>query len=679
MYISKNLLALSLLASTLNASNFYNTMSLQGVTGVINTPTAEVIESGEVEFQYSNQVDYIRGSLAKQELTADQYFVNFGLLPNLEVIGRLANISYKNPPTAAKRRDNFLIRDLAASFKYQIPYYHDYLPHIAIGINDLGGQASHYDSKYIVATKEYGFVRGSVGYGFDSINMLEGAFGSLEVKATDWATLLAEYDAKDTQVGLRLNTPARLSDYVDMAFLAKANLSDASQRYSFGLNVRVALGDAHHDKRLYHTENSLPTPAVPVQADYKTEALKEKLIAIGLENIDISEGGERLYVAYENNIFEHNELDALGVVLGSMVALDMPYKGFDIVIKRSNQKVRQVSGSLVSYKALIKDFSVKSETAFRDSLVVSASASKVSAPLKVENANSSYLKTRLRLYPGLITYVGTEYGAFDYLVSLRTAFSWNLYKGWDLGVMVDFPMLHSDDLDRKSGRYRSANKGNKLKSIMIHRSDVFGNFVNLASAGLFRDYWVGFENFAYMLDNHTLGVKYAYFRSRDKVEVPSRLYLTEPYTEERYIFLANYSYYYDKWDTQLEMTVGKYFNDDRGYEIKAKRFFGDTAVGFFYQHADEQYIGISLEMPLTPRKVADSYFQVKGKSDYRYNLRTTVNDDDGRNTLEPGGLLRANREFDVEPNFLNRNRLSESYIKRHILRLRDAYMKYVVD
>ncbi len=295
--------------------------------------------------------------------------------------------------------------------------------------------------------------------------------------------------------------------------------------------------------------------------------------------------------------------------------------------------------------------------------------------LTVQNANSSYLKTRLRLYPGLITYVGTDYGTFDYLLSLRTAFSWNLYKGWDLGVMADFPAIHSDDLDRHTGRYRSANKGNQLKSIMIHRSDVFGNFVNLASAGLFRKYWVGFENFAYMYGNHTFGAKYAYFRKREGEHIP---YVEKPYHEERYVYVANYSYYLDKWDTLFEATAGKFFNDDRGYELKAKRFFGDTAVGFFYQHADEQYVGISVEVPLTPRKVNDSYFQVKGKSDYKYNLRTTVNDPDHANYLAPGGLLRASREFDIEPQFLNRNRLSESYVKKHILRLRDAYVRYVV-
>ncbi len=669
--MKKRLYSLILLTTILQADNFYNTMSLQGTTGVINTPTAEVTDDGLVELQFSNQVDFIRLNKTKKEYVADQYFVNFGLLPNLEIIGRLSNIEDESD-------NSDLIRDLATSFKYQIPFYHEYLPKIAIGINDLGGQASHYDSKYIVATKEYGFVRGSVGYGFDSINLLDGAFGSLEVKATDWMSLLAEYDSKDTQVGLRINTPANLSDYVDVAFLAKANLDDASQRYSFGLNVRMELGDNHHDKRVYHDTAPAITPVANISTkEYKTQALKEKLVQIGLENIDIKEGGNTIYLAYENNIFEHNELDALGVVLGAMHALNVPYENFDIVIKRSNQKVKKLSGSLSAYKAMIRSFSDMSVQAFRDSISVSAPSSQDGQNLTVENANSSYLKTRLRLYPGLITYVGTEYGTFDYLVSLRTGFQWNLYKGWDLGVLADFPAIASDDLDRDTGRYKSANKGNQLKSIMIHRSDVFGDFINIASAGLFRDFWVGFENLTYAQGNHTLGVKYAYFRGREET-VPSGNIAYEPFREEHYIYTATYSYYHDSLDTLLELTTGKFYYDDTGFEVKAKRYFGDTAIGFFYQKADEQYIGISIEVPLTPRKVEDSYFQVKGKADYKYNLRTTVNDPDNANYLAPGGLLRASREFDIESNFLNRSRLNSDYVKKHVLRLRDAYVKYVV-
>jgi len=652
----------------------YRTSSMQGFTGVINTPNAEVIEDGQVEFQFSNQIDTERG-FAKNELKADQYFVNFGFLQNLEVIGRLVNIDYRE-----KRGGwhDFLIRDLSASFKYQIPFYHKYLPKFAIGIQDLGGQVSFYDSKYIVATKEYKFLRASIGYGFDSINVLDGTFGSLEVRATDWATLLAEYDSKDTQVGLRLNTPTGLSKYFDVAFLAKANLDDDSQRYSFGLNVRMALGDNHHDNRQVHSQSPMRVGFTASQTlPSKAHQIKDKLVEIGLENIDIQESADTIYVAYENNIFEHNELDALGVVLGALVDLNIPQEKFDIVIKKSNQKVKKVSGSLSAYKKLVFSLSDIHKKSFIDSLTVTAPSGEGGQNLAVDGANSSYLKTRLTLYPGLNTYVGTELGTLDYLLSLRTAFHWNLYKGFDLGVMADFPALMSDDFE-EGGYFRSDYKGNQLKSVLLHRSDIFGDFINVASAGLFRKYWVAFENLTYAHGNHTLGLKYAYFRTREKITPPNGL-AYYPYHEEKDIYIARYSYYYDRFDALFELTGGKYFNDDKGFEVTAKRYFGDTAVSFFYQHADEKYVGIAVELPLTPRKIEDSYLQVKGKHNYKYGIRTTVNDPDNVNYLEPGGLLKASREFDIEPNFLNKNRLSSDYVKKHVLRLRDASLRYVLE
>ena len=675
--VHKKFAGFLLATSLLQADGFYNTMSMQGTVGVINTPTAEVMTEGLVELQFSNQVDLARLSAKKGHYSADQYFVNFGLLPNLEVVGRLANIEDDN------KIDNHymgksIVRDLSASFKYQIPFYHKYLPKIAIGIQDLGGQASHYDSKYIVATKEYGFLRGSIGYGFGSINMLDGAFASLEVKATDWATLLAEHDSKDAQIGLRLNTPSSLSKYVDVAFLAKANVSDASQRFSFGLNVRMDIGNSHHDTRVLSKEHDdyIPTKhAINTPQNFKTDALKEMLIKIGLENIDIKEGGDSIYLAYENNIFDHNELDALGVVLGAMIALDVPYKQFDIVIKRSNQKVKKVSGDLSAYKKVIHAFSKEALRTFRDSIVVSAPTGSDGENLTVENANSSYLKTRVTLYPGLTTYIGTEYGVLDYLVSLRTGLHWNLYKGFDVSFLADFPMVHSDDLDAKTGQFKKANRGNEFVRLMLHRSDTFGDFINIASIGKERKFWAAFESLTYAKENHTLGVKYAYYQSDDYLFMPG---VYGAHIVKRHLLLGSYSYYYDDYDTLFEVSGGQYFNKDRGFEVKAKRYFGDTSVGFFYQKADEQYVGISLEVPLTPRKSKDGFLQLKGKNDYSYGLRTTVNDEDGRNTLEPGGLYGIDREFGINRNFLNRNRLNSDYIKKHIPRLRDAYVKYVL-
>ena len=86
--MQKPLYSLILLTTLLQADGFYDSQSFQGFTGIINTPNAEILEDGKVELQISNQVDSERVRGRRDEYRADQYMVNFGILPNFELGGR---------------------------------------------------------------------------------------------------------------------------------------------------------------------------------------------------------------------------------------------------------------------------------------------------------------------------------------------------------------------------------------------------------------------------------------------------------------------------------------------------------------------------------------------------------------------------------------------------------------
>ena len=119
--MNKWILILSL-SSTAYASSFYNSTSFQGYTGVINTPNAEVLEDKKVEFSFSNQVDAERVRDKRDDYEADHYFINLGIMPNLEFSARLANIEKKDA-NRSKVYGNFLDRDISFAFKYQLPFY----------------------------------------------------------------------------------------------------------------------------------------------------------------------------------------------------------------------------------------------------------------------------------------------------------------------------------------------------------------------------------------------------------------------------------------------------------------------------------------------------------------------------------------------------------------------------
>ena len=661
----------------LHAGNFYNSTNFQGFTGLINTPNAEILSDGKVEFSFSNQVDAFRERNNKDAFTAEQYFVNFGLLPNLEFSGRLSNIEDKHPTG----RD-FLDRDLSASVKYQIPFYNPYFPKIALGIQDIGGAADRYDAKFIVLSQKYSFVRGSIGYGFSS-GHLDGLFGGIEVKTTNWCYLISEYDTQNTRVGLRLNTPKQLFHRVDLSFLANLNVEDEKEDFSFAINLKMKLGDDRDNitkiqqvkgieniniPSAGNTEYEVTTPVISEDVfKAKLRTFEEKLIAFGFENIDIGMKGTRFYVAYENHVLEHNEIDAMGVILGYMVALDLPFENFELVVKKSDVKIRSVKGSLFLYKAFINNLSKKSAKDFKFSLEMDKYDPSVPEQLFVQNANSSYFKTRLEIAPGLFTLVATEISVLDYIVSLRPYMHWTLYKGIDLGVLADFPVLTSSNMDEDTGVYGYYNKGNQLLSVLLSRSDTFDNFINIASGGVYKEYLAGFDTLTYSNENHTLSFKAGYLND-DNQDVRTRK-----------IYLGTYSYYDYHYDTLLSLTAGKYYDQDTGFDIKFKRFFGDTAITAFYQNTTEQTVGVGIELPLTPKRVANNrYFQIKGKNDFSYNLRTTIKDSSGQNFIRNNIALNPKLEFNANSRFLNRDRLNIYYLQKHILRLRDAYFNYVI-
>lgn len=664
---------LLLLPLAIYADGFRHTTNFQGFTGLINTPNAEVLSDGKVEFSFSNQVDAFRIRDEKEKYTAEHYFINFGLLPNLEVSGRLTNIEDKGPSNRA-----FLDRDLSASLKYQIPYYHTYLPHIAIGIQDIAGTADRYKSKFIVFSKQYAFLQGSVGYGFGS-NHLDGLFGGVEVRATEWLYLLGEYDTQDTRVGLRVNTTGKVFDLFELSASLNKNIDDNKEKMSFSLTLKMDIGNPHETIRKYPQQSVAPDTLLPVAGgedvpvlqslpadvlETKLQKFQDALVEFGFENLDLGMKGDRMYVAYENHVLDHNELDAIGVILGYMVQYDLPFESFELVMKKSNLPVRSIRGSLVLYKAFIKSLSQKSLRDFKYSVQMDTHYGNEPLRLYAKNENSSYFRTRVELAPGLKTFIATEVGVFDYILSLHPYIHWNIYKGVDFGILADIPFLKSDNF-KKGGAFASYDEGTRISSAFINKSDTVGNFVNILSLGMYRDYLGGFDNLAYTMDNHTFGLKVGYLQDDSQV------------VQDREVYLGSYTYYDKTYDAFFTLSAGRYYNQDNGFDLKFKRFFGDTAITLFYQNTNVEYIGIGVELPLTPRRVLDGYLQVKGTGNFSHSVRSSIRDSGGQNFVKPSGAINPQLAYDTESRFLNRNRLSQSYLRAHVLRLRDAYFTYV--
>ena len=630
---------------------FYNSSSLQGYSGIINIPTAEVLEKSKVEFAYSNQVDAQRVIDHKEDYIAKHFFINFGFFSNLEITGRLADIEYKDPPGEFK----FLDRDISASIKYQIPYYHKYLPKIAFGMQDIAGTANRYNAKYFVATKEFDMIRATLGYGFDSLR-LNGLFGGVEFLPVKWFNLMFENDTQTNHVGLRVNTLSDFLNFAQFSFLIKTDLKDEKPKPNISVNMKIDLNKKYNLKNKlvgYHVARDVRL--------YTPTLLKNRLIDIGFENIDIADDNRSIYVAYENSVFDHNELDALAAVLGLFLDMNISYPNFEIVIKRANLKVIKIYGSLDLYKQFIKTKSIKDRLKFKNSLKINKNFTKKN--LLIKDANSNYLKTKVELGFGLKTFIGTEIGLFDYLLSSRPYVYWTLYKGIHFGILSDLPLINSDEFDINRGAFRIYRDGNQILSAMISKSDIYGNVINILSGGFYDNHVGGFENILFNFKNHTARLKLGYLKHKDIDSIKN-------------IAIATYRYYEPNYDTYFELSGGKFYNQDNGFNIELKRFFKDTLLKFFYQKTTTQYIGVGVEIPLTPRKVPNGLIQIKGQNDFYHQVRSVIRSPDGENNINIYDSIDPKLRFNIENRFLNRDRLYPSYIKNHILRLKESYFLY---
>ncbi|WP_160173537.1 YjbH domain-containing protein [Thalassotalea sp. ND16A] len=228
--------------------------SMQAYTGVFNTPTANVIDYGDFGFSYSdNYAD--RSTLFLNQpgfVTANDMKFGVGLLPNVEVVGRLATRTWDCNHYV---EDDCGFRDLSASFKWKIPFIPQKWFSLAVGGQDIAGAAVFSEAYYVSASKEFNFssfgaVRTSVGLSSsdNTIGYMNGAFGSVEYQPFEYLQVAAEYDANAVNVGVKAFAPDTwLPDGWDAYVSAQLYSSDDArnereQWFNFGVSIPLGAG-----------------------------------------------------------------------------------------------------------------------------------------------------------------------------------------------------------------------------------------------------------------------------------------------------------------------------------------------------------------------------------------------------------------------------------------------------
>ncbi len=694
------------------AGEFYNALNLEGTTGLLKTPNVEVIDDGAGSVIYSNQREI---SLRTRGTREDNYLFAVAPLPFAEIVGRVTDGGNGGP------------RDLSANVKLKL------LPDFAIGVQDIGGGAQYFRSAYAVATETWGNVRMSLGYGTGPL-ALKGFFGGVELKTNDWLTLIADNDSIETNAGLRVVTPSLFGWPLQVQFTAKTSLDYRPGNMEYGIGFQVPLGKVHEHKNtaLFQPVATTPplperTPAVatldsspaylaeklpvpttrlppdiierplaapqgsrgvgqPVAPDSALPLLFDKLLGDGFQNVRIGiKDKNTLVVEYENQRYHNNELDGLGVVIGMVV--DTVPKGFTtlrILLKKENIPILQIAAPLESFRTFFHD-PVTSGTLIRHlSISKTASSDEADMDIVAGVGNPSRFTSVLVAAPGLTTGLATDVGTFDYLLSAQIDYLVNAWRGAILDAGWIVPLTWNKHFDDGEA-LRNQRSGKRLDRLMLFQSLAAAPsiMVNLG-AGLMQPNTYGEINEIMWTPGdgtHRFSFKQAYAVDRS----PSAMF------RKHEMYLGSYRYYFSPLDISLKATAGRFIENDTGYTLEMQRFFGDTAVSAYYTNSNTinqqpffppmhvRVVGLSIALPLTPRRdMKPGLFQVRGADEWGYAQQSTLASSGGANYTYLGYVgNNLSYPINLARVFYNRDRLNEPYIRKHILRLRDAYITYL--
>jgi hypothetical protein len=686
-------LILLLINNNAFAADFRNTLSFQGYTGLLNTPNAEVADEGRLNALYSDQKERMWRSATPRE---ENYLVSVGFFSFVEIGGRLTDA-----PGAG-------VRDLSANLKIRVPFIPrgQYLPQVAVGMQDMGGGATHLQTNYLVASEELWRFRFSLGYGAGPDRM-KGVFGGAEFTAFDWLSLIGENDTKETNFGVRLITPEVFGFPVTLQVTAKTSLDYRAGNTQFGFGLQFPLGNEHLNRAPLPEKGSAvepsetktdagPAPNKPEgitqetlyanagtketkgSADGGLMLLAERLTAEGFQNVKVGTRGETLLVIeYENNRYNHNELDGLGVVIG--IATDIIPGGYDtlrVVVKKQDIRLVELSAPFEDFRVFLHD--PENYGALNRHLNITADPQDDGAvDFLSGSGNPSWLDSGLVVYPGLKTFVATEVGTFDYLLSAKLDYYLNAWKGAIVNARWDIPVAWSENFDEGKA-FRKDRQSSKLDRLMLFQAfkAAPGVMINLGGGMVVHDTYGTLNEVMWTPGNgtHRFLFKQAYTENSNSEAQP----------QTRQVYLGSYRYHFSPLNLSLEGAVGRFFDNDQGFRVEMKRFFGDTAFSVYYADSittSRERVkigGVMIAFPLTPRRdMKPGLLQVRGSDDWSYSQETKIVAKGEANTVATSVGVNPRLPYNLERVFYNRDRLSESYIREHLLRLRDAYLAYV--
>jgi len=378
-------------------------------------------------------------------------------------------------------------------------------------------------------------------------------------------------------------------------------------------------------------------------------------------------------VEYENIRYNHNELDAVGVVAGiTGQTAGTGAEQLRLVVRRKGLALLQIEAPLLPLREWLEGNDLTHAPTFT---VTQNVASEDGVSFVGGNENPGRLKPSVMVYPSLTTLVGTGYGLFDYQLSIRPELQVPFWRGATGVARWDLPVAWSPNLD-KGQIYASYHTPEHMDRLMFFQALPLapGLVANLGGGKVLTSTYGTLNELNWTPGSgmHRFNATQSWGRGENS-------------DTTRKVLLGSYRLFLARKDLAFEATGGRFWGQDKGFLVDMKRFFGDVAVSLYYSHtvtpADSklwQKVGIQFEIPLTPRRdMAARPVQIRGSEDWVYAQETILTSSDTPdNYITPGLATVPETTQSLSQYFYDRERLNEDYVLSHTERIREGWRRF---
>ncbi len=578
-------------------------LTLEGQTGLLTVPSARTLREGTASLLYTPR------TVPRFDGDAHTFVAAVGLFSFFEVAGRATEVNAAS------------LRDLSLNLKLRAPLsrVHRLLPDVAVGAQDEGGAAPHFRTRYLVLSGDLYALRWTAGWGAGP-DRLQGLFGGLEAGLHETTALIVEHDGERARAGARVDLPLSVAQ---VPFRVGAVAAVPLEQESLGGMRRWELG-VTLSTRLALERTSPPPQTEPVATVASPEALLDALVADGFENVRVGtvnanpdETRRTLVVEYENAIFNHAERDGVQFVLARVAALRSvePFEGVVLRLLHhgvpvSELRVPSAQSSVVTVRPAPRE---RSDVAW----------------LEPRARNRTPLHLRLGIAPGLRTFLATEIGLLEFVLSARPEVTVPLWRGAAVYVQGDVPLGWTSAF-RDGGPFAPVRGRPRVEEAMfLQGGRMTEGVLAQVGAGLFRRRHLGLTGEVWASPSflhtgwgtHQLGVQAAAYR--DVFEEEERQPSQAP--SVRTAVTASWRAWSASGTSFAGLRAGRFLSGDVGASAEVGRAFGDTLFSLFVVRTERTVIGAAISLPLTPRRdMKPGWLQVSGTSRWRYSQATVV-------------------------------------------------------